>query len=96
MIMSDQINDAHALKNPCFYCSRERRRLLWEAAEDLESRNIGLGHHKDDAVETLLIRYDLQPGDQHDDANTAALQRRLQDHSSHVSDSGTDDRNLCV
>lgn len=42
-------------ENPCFLCSRMRRKKLFEAAEELNCNKIVFGHHKDDIVETLLI-----------------------------------------
>lgn len=45
----------HNSKNPCFLCSRIRRKHLFETAEQLGCNKIVLGHHKDDLVETLLI-----------------------------------------
>lgn len=39
----------------CFACSRERRKILIEIAEGLDIFNIGLAHHQEDAVETLLL-----------------------------------------
>jgi tRNA 2-thiocytidine biosynthesis protein TtcA len=41
--------------NPCFLCSRLRRKRLFELAKEHECKKIALGHHKDDIVETLLI-----------------------------------------
>jgi tRNA 2-thiocytidine biosynthesis protein TtcA len=41
--------------NPCFLCSRQRRRRLFEIAEELGCRKIALGHTKDDIIETLFI-----------------------------------------
>lgn len=43
------------LENPCFLCSRMRRKILFEAAEDLGCCKIAFGHHKDDVIETLLL-----------------------------------------
>lgn len=43
------------LENPCFLCSRMRRKALFEAARDLDCSKIAFGHHKDDVIETLLI-----------------------------------------
>jgi len=45
----------HNTENPCFLCSRIRRKHLFETAERLGCNKIVLGHHKDDLVETLLI-----------------------------------------
>lgn len=42
-------------KNPCFLCSRLRRRRLFEIAAAQNCNKIALGHHRDDIVETLLI-----------------------------------------
>ncbi len=45
----------HAGKNPCFICSHERRRHVYETAYSEGCNRIAYGHHKDDIVETLLI-----------------------------------------
>ena len=42
-------------ENPCFLCSRMKRRRLFETAEELGCKKIVFGHHKDDIIETLLI-----------------------------------------
>ena len=39
----------------CYSCSRERRRLLFEAAKEREIHTIAFGHHRDDSVQTLLL-----------------------------------------
>lgn len=41
--------------NPCFICSRNRRKRLFEIAEELDCPKIALGHTKDDIIETLFI-----------------------------------------
>lgn len=46
----------------CYGCSRERRRLLFEAAESVGARTIAFGHHRDDNAETLLLNL-LQKGE---------------------------------
>jgi len=43
------------LENPCFLCSRLRRKRLFEMAEELRCNKIALGHNKDDIIETLFI-----------------------------------------
>ena len=48
------LSDANR-ENPCFLCSRLRRKKLFETAEELGYNKIAFGHHKDDIVETLFI-----------------------------------------
>lgn len=42
-------------ENPCFLCSRLRRRRLFEIAEELGCNKLALGHNKDDIIETLFL-----------------------------------------
>lgn len=42
-------------KNPCFLCSRLRRRRIFEIADARGCNKIALAHHRDDMIETLLI-----------------------------------------
>ena len=39
----------------CYSCSRERRRLLFEAAKSVGVNTIAFGHHRDDSAQTLLM-----------------------------------------
>jgi tRNA 2-thiocytidine biosynthesis protein TtcA len=42
-------------ENPCFLCSRLRRKRMFEIAESIGAKKIALGHHKDDIIETLFL-----------------------------------------
>lgn len=39
----------------CYSCSRERRRLLFEAAKSIGATTIAFGHHRDDNAQTVLM-----------------------------------------
>ena len=39
----------------CYSCSRERRRLLFDAAKSVGCDTIAFGHHRDDNAQTLLM-----------------------------------------
>ena len=39
----------------CYSCSRERRRLLFDAAKSVDATTIAFGHHRDDNAQTLLM-----------------------------------------
>lgn len=51
----DAAHAPDAKKRPCFICSRLRRRILFETAERLGCNRVALAHHRDDAVETLIM-----------------------------------------
>jgi tRNA 2-thiocytidine biosynthesis protein TtcA len=42
-------------KNPCFLCSRLRRKRIFEIAAARGCNKIAFAHHRDDIIETLLI-----------------------------------------
>jgi tRNA 2-thiocytidine biosynthesis protein TtcA len=42
-------------ENPCFLCSRLRRKRLFEIAAELDCNKLALGHNKDDIIETLFM-----------------------------------------
>ncbi len=42
-------------KLECYSCSRERRRLLFEAAKNIGAHTIAFGHHRDDNAQTVLM-----------------------------------------
>ncbi len=42
-------------ENPCFLCSRLRRKRLFEIAAELDCGKLALGHNRDDLIETLFL-----------------------------------------
>jgi tRNA 2-thiocytidine biosynthesis protein TtcA len=46
---------AHYGENPCYVCSRERRKQLFELARRRSIRKIALAHHLEDVNETYLL-----------------------------------------
>lgn len=42
-------------KNPCSLCAKLRRGIILSTAEKLGCNKVALGHHKDDAIETLML-----------------------------------------
>ncbi len=42
-------------ENPCFLCSRLRRKRLFQIADELGCNKLALGHTKDDIIETLFL-----------------------------------------
>ena len=42
-------------KAPCFLCSWHRRKKIFELTRSLNCNKLSFGHHRDDALETLLI-----------------------------------------
>ncbi|MFC1823024.1 ATP-binding protein [Thermodesulfobacteriota bacterium] len=58
IVKSDCGPRAHSpqnLENPCFLCSRLRRKALFELADELSCGKIAFGHHKDDLIETFFL-----------------------------------------
>lgn len=47
-------------KSPCFLCSWNRRKALFEIANEHACNKIALGHHQDDILETLLMNMTFQ------------------------------------
>jgi len=48
-------HSAENRENPCFLCSRLRRKTLFELAAELGCNKIAFGHHKDDVIETFFL-----------------------------------------
>jgi tRNA 2-thiocytidine biosynthesis protein TtcA len=44
----------------CFWCSWNRRKALFKAADRLGCSKVALGHHKDDIIETILLNLFFQ------------------------------------
>jgi len=42
-------------ENPCFLCSRLRRKILFELADEMGCHSVAFGHHKDDLIETFFL-----------------------------------------
>ncbi|KPL12522.1 MAG: hypothetical protein AMS26_17355 [Bacteroides sp. SM23_62] len=42
-------------KAPCFICSWNRRKRIFELSKELDCNKVALGHHKDDAIQTVLM-----------------------------------------
>jgi len=42
-------------ENPCFLCSRLRRKRIFEIADEFGCNKVAFGHNKDDVIETLFM-----------------------------------------
>ena len=57
----------HKQKTPCFLCSWNRRKQMFNLAQELGCNKIALGHHQDDLLHTALMnlifqgRFDTMP-----------------------------------
>jgi len=60
IIKSDILKKTAKKDINCFWCSWNRRKLLFEAANRLGCAKVALGHHKDDIVETVLLNMFFQ------------------------------------
>ncbi|MCB9017084.1 MAG: tRNA 2-thiocytidine biosynthesis protein TtcA [Prevotellaceae bacterium] len=47
-------------KSPCFLCSWNRRKTLFDIAKELGCNKIALGHHQDDIIQTTLMNLIFQ------------------------------------
>ena len=52
--------DARRQKTPCFLCSWNRRKVMFNMAQELGCNKIALGHHQDDLVHTALMNLTFQ------------------------------------
>lgn len=50
-----QVAGSHAAAHPCFLCAKMRRGYLYTEAQARGCNKIALGHHYDDAIETVLM-----------------------------------------
>jgi tRNA 2-thiocytidine biosynthesis protein TtcA len=60
IVKSDDLKNTPKKDINCFWCSWNRRKNLFQAADKLGFNNIALGHHKDDIVETILMNMFFQ------------------------------------
>lgn len=56
----DILKETPREKMTCFWCSWNRRKALFSAADKLGCNKIALGHHKDDIVQTFLLNLVFQ------------------------------------
>ena len=47
--------DRNEKRTPCFLCAWNRRKILFETAQELGYNKIALGHHRDDILTTTLM-----------------------------------------
>ena len=52
--------DASDKKPPCFLCSWNRRKQIFNLAQELGCNKIALGHHRDDIIHTALMNLTFQ------------------------------------
>jgi tRNA(Ile)-lysidine synthase TilS/MesJ len=52
--------DTRRQKQPCFLCSWNRRKQLFNLAQELGCNKIALGHHQDDLIHTALMNLTYQ------------------------------------
>mgnify|MGYP001110894262 CR=1 FL=1 len=50
-----EVVDKISYDSPCYMCAKMRRGYLYRKAQELGCNKIALGHHFDDAIETILL-----------------------------------------
>lgn len=50
-----QLKEQRLERSPCSLCARIRRAILHQTAREIGANALALGHHREDAVETLLL-----------------------------------------
>ncbi|MBQ9788395.1 MAG: hypothetical protein IJW31_02180 [Lentisphaeria bacterium] len=55
--VAEIIEEKNFSDNPCVLCSRLRRGLLYQTAEELKCNKLALGHHADDAIISFMMSY---------------------------------------
>lgn len=53
--IAEIVFDIREEKNPCALCANLRRGALHDGAKKLSANKVALGHHREDAVETLMM-----------------------------------------
>jgi len=56
----DELKKMNKKDITCFWCSWNRRKALFEAADRYGCTKVALGHHKDDIIETILMNLFFQ------------------------------------
>ena len=57
---AESSKDARRQKTPCFLCSWNRRKQMFNLAQELGCNKIALGHHQDDLLHTALMNLTFQ------------------------------------
>lgn len=60
IVKSDILKKTDPEKINCFWCSWNRRKLLFQLADKLNIKKVAFGHHKDDIVQTTLMNLFFQ------------------------------------
>ena len=81
-------------KNPCFLCSRLRRKRIFEIAAEKDCNKIAFAHHKDDIMRRSYQPF-LREGDQHHDAEADDLSGEASYHPSSRLYRGGPDKKIC-